>query len=192
MKKSTLVLLAALSLSGAKAQKLVDGDIIFIQNKALEGKDLLPTGKSKFNYLGVIFHENGIPYVYHAAASFTRTPLEEFRKMATGDAFTKHLEEEEMMGPDVIKAMKSYANAKLGSPYDNRISLVTEDLYNAEFAWKVYQSAIGLSLCQPKPLKDYKFNSSLTIEFLKEAYGPAVMDEPIVTVGDIYNSKFLE
>lgn len=174
------------------SQNLMDGDIIFIKNKNTKGKELLPSGKGKFNYLGVIFHDGSVPYVYHAAEPFAKTPLEEFLKMAEGDAKTKHLSEEEALTKDVLLAMKNYALAKVGSPYDNQLNLNNDALYNAEFAWKLYQVAMGLPLCIPRELKEYKADNPTVIEFLTEAYGPQIMSEKIVTVGDIYQSQFLE
>jgi hypothetical protein len=46
------------------AQLYRDGDIIFIKNKAIKGKTLLPNGKSKFNFAGIIFIEKEGPTVY--------------------------------------------------------------------------------------------------------------------------------
>lgn len=171
---------------------LKDGDIIFIRNKETRGKSLLPNGKSKFNYLGVIFLESGKPYVYHAAEPFSKTPLDDFMKLAEGDITVKHLSEEELLTQDVIGSMKSYAMAKVGTAYDNQINLNNNMLYNAEFAWKLYQTTLGLPLCIPREIKEYKVDNPATIEFLTDAYGPSVMNEKIVTVGDIYQSQFLE
>lgn len=186
------VTVALVTANTARSQNLMDGDIIFILNRSTAGKELLPNGKGKFNYLGVIFLENNKPFVYHVAAQFEKTPLDEFLKLAEGDAMTKRLSEEGTLTADAVRAMRDYAVAKLGSAYDNQLNLNNDNLYNAEFAYKVYQMAIGLPLCIPRELKSYKLNNQAAVEFLKEAYGPAIMDEKIVTVGDIYQSQFLD
>lgn len=187
--------LAFYALTNGMAQKgvVMDGDIVFIKNKETKGKSLLPNGKSKFNYVGVVFIENSVPYVYHASAPFSKTPLPDFIKLSeNNDVGIKHLSEEELLTADVIQTMKNFAIAKVGSAYDNQLSLNNSELYNAEFVWKLYQTALGLPLCIPREIKEFNGENPQITEFLTDAYGEKILNEKIVTVGDIYQSQFLD
>jgi len=171
----------------------MDGDIIFIKNTETKGKSLLPNGKSKFNYVGVVFLENTVPYVYHSMEPFSKTLLTDFVKLSEKSEFgIKHLTEEEALTAEVIQTMKNFSDAKVGTVYDNQLSLNNDEFYNAEFVWKLYKAALGLPLCIPREIKEYKMENPSALEFLTDAYGDKILNEKIVTVGDIYQSQFLE
>jgi len=171
---------------------ITDGDVIFIKNKTLGGNSLLPNGKTQFNYVGVIFIEDGIPMVYHATEPISKCSLKEFiGKSHGGDYKIRRLYDPSVLTDDVIGTMHTFAKAKLGEHYDNSLNLNNEQLYNAEFVYKMYQNALGILLVDPRPLSEYK-NDATSLEFLKEAYGDDIMNEKMVVVGDIYHSKYME
>jgi hypothetical protein len=177
----------------AQQSELKNGDIIFIKNKEIKGKSLLPVGKSKFNYVGIVFLEKDGPVVYHAMEPLTKCSVDDFLKLSDGrDVVVKHLAEEELLTDEVVKTMRSFAEAKVGSAYDNSLKLSNDQMYNAEFIWKVYQAGIGVPLCIPREIKEYKVENQTAIEFLTDAYGTEILDEKIVAVGDIFQSQFLE
>ncbi|MBA2611401.1 MAG: hypothetical protein H0U95_05490 [Bacteroidetes bacterium] len=168
-----------------------DGDIIFI--KTDKANSFLPNGNSKFNYAGVIFIEADVPMVYYATEPLKKCNIEEFKKMSIGGEFMiKRLIEQEVLTTDIIGKMHGWAQAKLGIHYDNKINLNNDELYNAEFVWKVYKSCLGLPLSEPKELKEYKIEDVNAKEFLVDAFGPKIFDEKMVAIGDIYRSTFLE
>jgi hypothetical protein len=175
------------------SQTYKNADIIFIKNKETKGKSLLPNGKSKFNYVGIIFIENNVPMVYHSSQPLSKSTLDDFLKLSSdGDFSVKRLIESELLSADIIGAMHTFAKAKLGSTYDNQLNLNNENLYNPEFVWKIYKSALGLPLSAPKEVKEYKVDNPVITEFLTDAYGETILNEKIVAVGDIFQSQFLE
>ncbi|MBA3683315.1 MAG: hypothetical protein H0W73_19430 [Bacteroidetes bacterium] len=194
---SLFFILAVVAISYAQTTEAVletqikDGDIVFIKtNKA---NSFLPNGNSKFNYAGVIFIESDVPMVYYATEPLKKCNLEEFKKMSIGGEFmVKRLIEQEVLTGDVISKMHSWATAKLGLHYDNKINLNNDELYNAEFVWKVYKSCLGLPLSEPKELKEYKIEDPNAKEFLLDAFGQKIFDEKMIAIGDIYRSTFLE
>ena len=194
---SLLFILAGLSFGFSQTNsppletQIKDGDIIFIKtNKA---NSFLPNGNSKFNYAGVIFIENDVPTVYYATEPLKKCSVDEFKKMSIGGEYNiKRLIEQEELTADVITKMHNWAKAKLGLHYDNQIKLNNDELYNAEFVWKVYKSCLGLPLSEPKEIKEYKIDDPTTKEFLVDAFGPKIFDEKMIAIGDIYRSSFLE
>lgn len=189
-----LFFLIVLSYNSYLAQSnFQDGDVIFIKNKETKGKSLLPNGKSKFNYVGIIFMENNVPVVYHSKEPLSKCSFDEFMKMADNKEYDiKQLAEKDLMTADAIRTMHNLAIAKLGTAFDNSLKLNNEVFYNAEFVWKIYQAGTGVPLCIPREIKEYKVDNPMAIEFLTEAYGEAILNEKIVTVGDLYQSQFLE
>jgi len=175
------------------SQDFRDGDIIFIKNKEIKGKTALPNGKSKFNYVGIVFVENGEPMVYHSTEPLSKCRIADFITMSENKVFErKYLGAEEMLTNEVVESMHKYALSKLGQSYDNSLKLNNGSFYNAEFVWEIYQSATGISLCIPREVKDYKIENPAITEFLTDAYGEAIMTEKIVAIGDLYQSQFLD
>lgn len=175
------------------SQTYHNGDVVFIKNKFSKGKSVLPNGKSKFNYVGILFIENKIPVVYHATEPLSKCTFSEFLDLSEEKEFKiKYLSEDELLNSEAIEKMHNYALTKLGSSYDNALSLDNDKLYNAEFVWNIYQNAIGLALCIPRPIKDFKDDNPVTIDFLTEAYGPGILEQKIISVGDLFQSQFLD
>ncbi|MGE0567465.1 MAG: YiiX/YebB-like N1pC/P60 family cysteine hydrolase [Bacteroidia bacterium] len=169
-----------------------DADVIFIKNKKLAGNNLLPNGKTKFDYVGIVFIEDGKPVIYHATEPVSKSSLEDFMSLSEDGHFkVKRLFDKTLLTEQAIQTMHTFAKAKLNSHYDSRLTLTSDEVYNAEFIYKIYQSSIGLALASPKTFADYK-NDPLSIEFLKEAYGENIMNEKLIVVGDIYHSEFME
>jgi hypothetical protein len=170
----------------------LNGDVVFIKHSKLKSGNLIPNGKTKYNYVGVIFMEDGIPMVYHATEPISKTHLEAFIDLSEGrDYKIKRLSEQNLLNTDVIQTMHTFAKAKLHSHYDGKLSLTNDELYNSEFVYKMYQHALGIKLSEPKPLADLK-NDPLTLDFLKEAYGDQILNEKMVVLGDLYHSIYME
>lgn len=172
------------------SQQYQNGDVIFIKNKKV-GASLIPNGKTKFNYVGVIFIENGVPMVYHATEPVSVNNVDDFISLSENKEYkVRRLYEKELLNADVIATMRSFAKAKLAMHYDNKLTLNNDELYNAEFVYKMYQQCLGIPLTKPKTLDSYK-NDPTSIEFLKDAYGPTILTEKMVVIGDIFNSEYM-
>jgi hypothetical protein len=188
--KTIVILALILSTSFTFAQKYQNGDLIFIKNKK-NGSSPIPNGKTKFNYVGVIFIENGVPMVYHATEPVSVSNIDDFVNMSENKEFkVRRLYETELLNPDAVATMRSFAKAKLQSHYDNKLTLNNDEFYNAEFVYKMYQQCLGIPLTKPKTIENYKADP-VAIDFLKEAYGSTILTEKMVVIGDIYNSEFM-
>ena len=194
---SCLVLITSVTISYAQEPARLDttfkdGDVVFIKNKKLIGNSLIPNGKTNFNYVGVVFIEKGVPMVYHATEPVSSCNIDEFIAMSVDKHYKiRRLFEQELLTKDVVATMRSFAKAKLETHYDNKLTLNNDELYNAEFVYKMYQSCLGIPLTKPKAITSYK-NDPASLDFLKEAYGVGIMTEKLVVIGDIYHSEFLE
>ena len=108
-----------------------------------------------------------------------------------GQFKVRSLYDKSLLTKEALQTMHTFAKAKLNTHYDSKLTITSDEVYNAEFIYKIYQSGIGLALTSPKTFSDYK-NDPLSIEFLKEAYGENIMNEKLIVVGDIYHSEFME
>jgi hypothetical protein len=188
--KSIAILVLCFASAFGFAQKFQNGDLIFIKNKKT-GNSLIPNGKTKFNYVGVIFIENGVPMVYHATEPVSSCSVDDFINLAEGKEYKiRRLYEKELLNADVVATMRSFAKAKLATHYDSKLTLNNDELYNAEFVYKMYQQCVGIPLAKPKTLISYKTDPA-SIDFLKEAYGNTILTEKMVIIGDIFNSEFV-
>jgi hypothetical protein len=188
--KTIVILALVLATSFSFSQKYQNGDVIFINNKK-SGSSPIPNGKTKFNYVGVIFIENGVPMVYHATEPVSVSNIDDFVNMSVNKEFkVRRLYETELLNPDVVATMRSFAKAKLQNHYDNKLTLNNDELYNAEFVYKMYQQCLGIPLTKPKTIDYYKPDPT-SLDFLKEAYGNAILTEKMVVIGDIYNSEYM-
>lgn len=188
--KTIAILALVLSTALTFGQNLQNGDLIFIKNKK-SGSSPIPNGKTKFNYVGVIFIENGKAVVYHATEPVSETSLDDFIDLSENKEFkVRRLYEKELLNSDVVATMRSFAKAKLSMHYDNKLTLNNDELYNAEFVYKMYQQCLGIPLTKPKTIDNYKPDPT-SLEFLKEAYGNTILTEKMVVIGDIYNSEYM-
>jgi hypothetical protein len=128
------------------------GDIVFIKNPAMVNTQL-GNEKIKFNCAGVVFLEKGVPMVYYASEPLSKCSLTDFIKLSEDKRFSiKRIVENDLLTEEAINTMHVYATAKLGTPYDTKEELNTEDLYNAEFVWKIYKNCLGIYICEAKDL----------------------------------------
>jgi hypothetical protein len=168
-----------------------NGDIIFIKNNQLANSQS-SNNADKFNCVGVIFRENNHPMVYFGAEPLKKIPYSEFLNLAEGRKYSiKWLSESSLMTDEVINTMRTYATAKLGTPYDNNENLNNEELYNAEFVWKLYRGALGVNLCEPRE-KELTASGDNNKKFKPTKNKTSNLSNKFVSIMDIYKSILLE
>ena len=174
------------------SERLQNGDVVFIRHKNFKTTSVIPNGKTPYNYAGIVFIEKGIPMVFHANEPVSKTTFDNFLMMADAGEFkVKRLTEPELLTEEVIGTMHAYATAKLNTHYDGKLSLSTDELYNAELIYKIYRQALGIKLTEPKAIGNLK-QDAVTLDFLKEAYGDNIVNEKMVVLGDLYHSVYME
>jgi hypothetical protein len=190
-------LLAILSLFDLPAfsQRNVDnwqnGDIIFIKNTQMS-RSQSSNEADKFNCAGIIFRDNNELFVYYASEPLKKLPLQEFINLSQNRKYSvKWLLESALITEDALKTMKTYANAKVGTPYDNSENLNTEDVYNAEFIWKIYKNSLGINLCEPH-LKELTASGDNNSKFDPGKDNSPFLAKKFVSVMDLYRSELLE
>jgi hypothetical protein len=168
-----------------------NGDIIFIKNTQMS-RSQSSSEDDKFNCAGIIFRDNNELFVYYASEPLKKVPLQDFIGFSKDRKYSvKWLMESSLLNEDALKTMKTYANAKVGTPYDNDESLNTENVYNAEFIWKIYKNSLGINLCEPH-LKELTASGDNNSKFDPGKDKSPLLAKKFVSVMDIYRSELLE
>src|SRR5688572_11068274 len=95
---------------------LRDGDILFQTANAEVSRAIQLATHSKYSHCGILFYDNGKPFVYEAIQPVTKTPLADW---TAGHYVAKRLKNsEKVLTPDALQKMKSQANKFYGKDYD--------------------------------------------------------------------------
>jgi hypothetical protein len=181
-----LIVLSSSSLysQGITENTWQDGDIIFIKNRNMPPANE-PGDKKNFNCTGIIIHDNEHAYVYFMDDVFKKMLITEFIGLSENKKYSvKWLMEKDLVDQTAINTMQTYCNAKIGDKKDLEENLSSEELFNAEFVWKIYMSTLGVKLSEPKEI-----NISATTKKDLTSSGYA---NKTVSVRDIYRSDLLE
>ncbi|MBK9283272.1 MAG: hypothetical protein IPM51_03035 [Sphingobacteriaceae bacterium] len=180
-----IILLSIKSFSqGITESTWQDGDIIFIKNPKMPPANE-PGDKKNFNCTGLIIHDKEHAYVYFMDDVFKKMIIWDFIDLSEGKKYSvKWLAEKDLVDQSAVNTMQTYCNAKIGDKKDNTESLNSEELFNAEFVWKIYMSTLGVKLCEPKDL-------NISADSKKDLSTTGYTNKT-VTVRDIYRSELLE
>jgi hypothetical protein len=180
----------------AFSQRSVDnnwqnGDIIFIKNSQMSRTQSSNAG-DKFNCAGIIFRDNNELFVYYASEPLKKVKLQDFISLSQDRKYSvKWLAESALLTEDALKTMKTFANAKVGTPYDTDESLNSENVYNAEFIWKIYKNGLGINLCEPH-LKELTASGDNNSKYDPGKDKSPLLSKKFVSIMDIYKSELLE
>jgi hypothetical protein len=170
----------------AKSEVLPDvfeGDIVM---QISEDANHLAFGKacgSKYNHAGVIFirPKDRMYIVMEANDTVTALPLREWATRGQG----KHIvvmrlkNSNEVLTDKKTAALKKGAKDFRGKKEDVAYSWDDSAFYSTELAWKVYQKALGIEICEPGKLGDIKYG------------GAAQAEEKFISPDAIYKSPKL-
>ena len=107
-----LLMIAGCAAGGESTYR--NGDIIFHESQSSQSKALRLAMNSPYTHMGVIFVEDGEPFVYEAVGPVKRTPLEEWIGRGTDGHFVvKRL-------VDAVARLREAGERYAGLPYDLR------------------------------------------------------------------------
>ena len=161
-----------------------DGDIIFIKNPQMPAAN--ESGdKKNFNCVGIVLHEKEHAYVYFMDDVFKKVLIWDFIGLSEAKKYSvKWLMEKDLVTDQAIATMQTYCNAKIGEKKDPTDDLNSEELFNAEFVWKIYLSTLGVKLSEPK---DLNVSADTKKDLTSTGYA-----NKTVSARDIYRSELIE
>jgi hypothetical protein len=122
---------------------------------------------SEFTHCGIVYVENGRPYVLEAVQPVSRTTLHAWQQRCLGNSFrVKRLQP----GKNVdANALIRYFSSVEGRNYDGRFAWDDAEIYCSELVWKAYQ-ACGIELCKPRPFSSYQLHHPTVQALIRERY----------------------
>jgi len=177
------------------ADQLRDGDIIFQTSQSSQSAAIQLATHSKYSHMGMIFLQNGRPYVFEAIRTVQFTPLDQWiDRGKNGKYIIKRLQNaNSLITPQSIEKLKAVASTFKGKPYDLTFEWSDDSIYCSELVWKIYERGIGIQIGHLKKLRDFDLSNATVRNKMKERYGDKIpMDETVVSPGDMFSSKLLQ
>jgi len=170
-----------------------DGDIIFQSSKSQQSKAVELATNSVFSHCGIIFIENGVPYVYEAVQPVGKRPLIDWIKSGVGEKYKiRRLIDRGILMSKSCESMRDYAQKQFGKNYDSYFSWTDKEMYCSEYVWKIYHEIAKITLVKPKELREFNIDAPLIRKTMFERYGNDIpYNELMVSPGQLYDSDLL-
>lgn len=148
---------------------------------------------SKYSHCGIIFFDDGKPYVYEAVQPVQKTPLQEWINRGVDHHYViKSLSNKKLLNDSLINAMKTNCRNFIGKNYDIYFGWSDERIYCSELVWKVYKNALNIEIGKVQQLKDFDLSSAPVKLKLKEHYGNNIpYNEKVISPQAIFESTML-
>ncbi|WP_293945872.1 MULTISPECIES: YiiX family permuted papain-like enzyme [unclassified Sphingobacterium] len=173
---------------------LKDGDMIFQSSISPQCKAVQLATGSPYSHCGLIFHEDGKPYVLEAIQPVTVTGLTDWIARGKNKHYViKRLKEaDKVLSAEVLAKMKRIGEGFLDKNYDATFEWSDNRIYCSELIWKIYQRGAGIEVGKLEKLKDFDLSSTEVKSKLKERYGNQIpLEETVISPASIFNSELL-
>ena len=189
---SSLLLLLLFSCQNY-AQKFKDGDIIFQSSPSPQSAAIEEATNSPYSHCGIIFYENGVPYVYEAVQPVGKRSLEDWIESGVNEMYViKRLIDSTLLGPGEMQSLKNFALSQFGKNYDGVFNWSDKEMYCSELVYKSFWNACHIKLANLLPLRDFNIDGPIVRKIMKERYGNDIpYDEPMVSPEQLFNSPRL-
>jgi len=174
--------------------ELKDGDMIFQSSISPQCKAVQLATHSPYSHCGLIFHEQGKPYVLEAVQPVTVTSLTDWIARGKNKHYViKRLKEaDKVLSAEVLAKMKRIGEGFLDKNYDATFEWSDNRIYCSELIWKIYQRGAGIEVGKLEKLKDFDLSSAEVKSKLKERYGNQIpLEETVISPASIFNSELL-
>lgn len=170
------------------SQDFKDGDIIFHTSKSSQSKMIQEVTESNLTHCGIIFFQNGKPFVFEAVQPVRVTPLKDWINRGVGGKYIVS-RVKTPLNKAQIDQMYGYAKKQLGKSYDMKFQWSDTKMYCSELVYKVF-SAGGIYVATPNKFSDYNLESEIVKDAINSRYGNSInVNEKVVTPVDIYKSS---
>ena len=170
------------------SQDFKDGDIIFHTSKSSQSKMIQEVTESNLTHCGIIFFQNGKPFVFEAVQPVKITPLKDWINRGVGGKYIVS-RVKTPLNKTQISQMYGYAKKQLGKSYDLKFQWSDTRMYCSELVYKVFATG-NVYVATPKKFSDYNLESKIVKDAINSRYGNSInVNEKVVTPVDIYKSS---
>ena len=190
MRKTILICFLATVHTLAAKDPFQNGDIIFHRSTTRQSHAIAAATGSEFTHMGIIFMEDGRPFVFEAVQPVRKTPLSDWiARGRKGHYVIKRLRDTDPL--DVSK-LRSEVKSFLGKDYDWRFGWSDSRVYCSELVWKAYDRACGLQIGKLKKLADFDLAHALVKKIMEERYGSKIpYSMKVISPSDMFESDLL-
>ena len=175
------------------AQKFQDGDIIFQASRSEQSKVIEQATNSPYSHCGIIFYDNGNPYVYEAVQSVGKRKLNDWVSNGVDGAYkVMRLKDSTLLTIGNIKKMKTFAISQFGKNYDIYFSWNENEWYCSELVWKTYMIVLSVELAHPKELREFNIDLPIVRKTMAKRYGKDIpYNEKMISPGQLFDPKLV-
>ena len=171
-----------------------DGDIIFHTSRSSQSLAVQRATDSRYSHMGIVYVEEGAPFVYEAVQPVKLTPLAEWIGRGEGGHYVvKRLKDADRLltGPNLAK-MRAEGEALQGKRYDLYFEWSDDRIYCSELVWKIYQRALGVEVGQTQQLSDFDLSDPVVQAKIQERWGDTPPgDETVISPAAMFDSDQL-
>ncbi|MBN1514945.1 YiiX family permuted papain-like enzyme [Candidatus Sumerlaeota bacterium] len=171
-----------------------NGDIIFHTSTSSQSKAIQLATNSPYSHMGIVYIQDGKPFVFEAVQPVKSTPLAEWIERGEGNHFVvKRLKDaSERLTPDILKRMKSAGDTIAGKDYDLYFEWSDNRIYCSELVWKVYDRAADIQLGELQTISEFDLSHPIVAAKIKERFNGSIpADETVISPAAIFNSPEL-
>lgn len=172
-----------------------NGDIIFQTSRSSQSKAIQIATKSRYSHCGMIFKRGNDYFVYEAAETVKRTPLDQWIARGADQHYViKRLKNaDQVLTTEVLNKMKEIGASWEGKDYDLAFEWSDQKMYCSELVWKLYKLTTDLEVGKLQTLKDFDLSHTVVQKKIKERYGDAIpLEERVISPQAVFESSLLE
>jgi len=171
-----------------------NGDVVFQTSRSAQSLAIQKATGSAYSHMGIVYVENGEPYVYEAVEPVKSTPLAEWVARGEGGRFVaKRLRDaDRLLTPDALRRMREVGDALRGRHYDLYFEWSDERIYCSELVWKIYHRALGVEIGRLQRMRDFDLSDPVVQAKIRERWsGPPPEDEQVISPAAMFASEWL-
>ena len=182
-----IVVFLSLILFGCNKSTFKDGDIIFHTSKSSQSDMLEMVTSSNLTHVGIIFYNDGEPFVIEGVHPVKITPLNDFISRGVAGKY-KVVRYNRKLNDEQKNRMYEYARNQIGKDYDVKFEWSDDKMYCSELVFKTYFNG-GITLCNINKFEDYDLSNDIIQKEIDIRYdGDINLNEDVVTPVDLYES----
>ena len=172
-----------------------NGDIIFHTSRSAQSLAIQRATHSRYSHMGIVYLEQGQPFVYEAVQPVKSTPLADWIGRGEGGHFVvKRLKDaDRLLTADNLARMKAEGEKHKGKSYDLYFEWSDDRMYCSELVWKIYHRALGVEIGATAQLGTFDFSDPAVKAKIKERWqGSPPQDETVISPAAMFESELLE
>lgn len=197
MKKIVITCFVLLGLLGCRPSTEYlpqNGDIIFHTSQSSQSLAIQKATKSKYSHMGIIFLQNGTPFVFEAVGPVKFTPFRDWVARGEGKHYVvKRLANaKEVITQEAVDRMLAVGELFEGKPYDLYFEWSNDRVYCSELVWKVYKRALNIEIGTLQTMGKFDLSDPLVQEKVRERFGDSLPEEEaVISPAAIFASNLL-